>query len=138
MSVTTQSGQKQVQAEDARVLTTPSGRTITLWEWGLLYGTGALLVVLLLGHIWFTHYVVPASIGLRYQSVAERLRLLSIQLLDLGLLTFALAHGLVGLRRIVVDTEVLGRNSLRIMNGVLILLGLAGLIVGVQIFQAFT
>lgn len=109
--------------------------TTTFWDWLNLYWTGILLVVLLLGHLAVVHLAAPAPITAA--SVWERLRMPAIWVLDLGLLSLGLYHGLVGLRRVILDLEVLGRRGALILTLVFAAFGVLAAAAGVEILRAF-
>lgn len=103
--------------------------------WLGLYLTGAFLLVFVLAHLWALHYGIPGPITAR--AVAERLRAPHFQVLDLGLLALALTHGLLGLRRVLLDFEGIGPRGQRVIPWVLLGIGAATFAWGIQIFQAF-
>ena len=103
--------------------------------WLGLYLTGAFLVVFLLAHLWVLHYTQVGPITAR--AVADRLRMPFFQVLDLGLFALALTHGLLGLRRVLLDFEGLGPGLQRAIPWCLLAIGLATFSWGVQVFRAF-
>jgi succinate dehydrogenase cytochrome b556 subunit len=120
------------------VATERGGQTsVGLWDWLNLYATGVLLVLFLLAHIWAVHYAVPGEQGFDFRQTREKMRLPIFAFLDLGLLVLAMYHGLAGLRRVIVDLEVLGPRGLRAVTALLALLGLGGLYYGWLIYRAF-
>ena len=103
--------------------------------WLGLYVTGAFLVVFVLAHLWALHYGIVGPITAR--AVAERLRAPLFQVLDLGLLALAITHGLLGLRRMLLEFEGLGPRVQRAIPWALLGIGLATFAWGMQIFRAF-
>lgn len=106
-----------------------------IMAWLGLYVTGAFLVVFVLAHLWALHYAIVGPITAR--AVAERLRAPLFQVLDLGLFALALTHGLLGLRRFLLDFEGLGPRVQRAIPWILLGVGVAAFVWGVQIFQVF-
>ncbi len=117
---------------DEKRLTLPA---VGLGAWLGLYLTGAVLVVFLLAHLWALHYVQIGPMTAR--AVADRLRTPFFQVLDLGLLALALTHGLLGLRRVLLDCEGLGPRVQRAIPWLLLAVGGATFWWGTQIFRAF-
>ena len=103
--------------------------------WLGLYLSGATLIFFVLSHLWVLHYAHSGPITAR--AVADRLRTPFFQLLDLGLFALALTHGLLGLRRVLLDFEGLGAPVQRAAPWVLLGVGLITFSWGVQIFRAF-
>ena len=112
-----------------------ASRATGMGAWLGLYLTGTFLVLFLLAHLWALHYGVTGPITAR--AVAERLRTPMFQVLDLGLLGLALGHGLLGLRRVLLECEGLGRRVQGAIPWGLVVVGVAAFAWGVRIFQAF-
>lgn len=58
-------------------------------------------------------------------------------MIDLGLLGIVLAHGLIGLRRVLIDLGVDRRGMILALNVLLSFLGIGGAIAGVLIYMKF-
>ncbi len=110
---------------------------VTFGDWLGLYFTGLLLTVFLLAHLWAVHYAVSSQSGLTFAAVQEKLRSPVFFVLDLGMLCLVLYHSLVGLRRVVVDLEILGERATQIFTWALVVVGLVGLYYGWDIYRAF-
>ncbi len=99
--------------------------------------TGVFLVLFLLAHIWAVHYAVTGETGFTFQAVRQKLETPLFTFLDLGLLVLAIYHGLVGVRRFVVDVEILRTTGEKLLAWVLAAVGLGGLYYGWLIYRAF-
>ena len=110
----------------------PATRT-GLWGWVILYASGVGLAVFLLLHIGMVHF--GSSAPFTAQRSFESLRSAGIRITEMCLLGFALIHGMVGLRRVILDLEILNQNGARILTGGLAAAGLALFIWGYQIFR---
>lgn len=115
--------------------TAPS--TVAFGDWLALHLTGLFLAVFLLAHIWAVHYAVGSSTGFTFEAVRQKLQNPLFTFLDLGLLVLAIYHGLVGLRRFVVDLEILSVGAVRVLSWLLVALGAVGLYYGWLIYRAF-
>lgn len=111
--------------------------TIAFGDWLGLYVTGFVLIVFLLGHLLAVHYAASSGSGLTFDAIRQKLQNPVFVVLDLGLLALALYHGLVGLRRVVVDLEMLGARATLVFTWVLVAVGLVGLYYGWLIHRAF-
>lgn len=109
--------------------------TTTFWDWVNLYWSGVLLVAFLLGHLAVVHLLTPFPVTAG--SVLARLRTPLAWVLDLGLLLLALYHGLIGLRRVILDLEILDRRGVGVLTAVFALFGLLAFWAGVEILRAF-
>ncbi|MBI2863244.1 MAG: hypothetical protein HYX94_01615 [Chloroflexi bacterium] len=110
---------------------------VTFGDWLGLYLTGLLLAVFLAAHLWAVHYAASGQTGLSFAAVQEKLRSPLFFVLDLGMLCLVFYHGLVGLRRVIVDLEILGERGTRIITWALVVIGLAGLYDGWAIYRSF-
>lgn len=110
----------------------------SFWRWLTLVVTGLLLLALVVAHIWSVHYSSYAANGsFTFDAVAAKLRNPVSRWIDFSLLLFALIHGLVGTQRIVADMGIFGQKALRVVNIVLIGIGMIGLFYGWAIYRAF-
>jgi succinate dehydrogenase / fumarate reductase membrane anchor subunit len=116
---------------------------ITFWPWFLQRVTGAALVVLLLTHFIFNHYlnitevehhVLPGLVV--FSNVADRFETPGYWVLSLLLLSFALFHGLNGIRNIAIDYGAKGGVD-KAVTGALSAIGLAAFIFGIFALAAF-
>jgi succinate dehydrogenase / fumarate reductase membrane anchor subunit len=116
---------------------------ITFWPWFLQRVTGAALVVLLLTHFIINHYlnitevehhVLPGLVV--FSNVADRFETPGYWVLSLLLLSFALFHGLNGIRNIAIDYGAKGAVD-KAVTGALSAIGLAAFIFGIFALAAF-
>ncbi len=107
---------------------------IGLWGWVGLYFTGALLLFFLLAHIFLIHFTPPVTITA--QTTALGLQSPLVRFLDLSLLAFAVVHGLLGTRRIILDCEVFRGRGQRWVSAILIILGIFFVASGFIIFRS--
>ena len=119
----------------ARVIALRRTREVTAWKW--MRYSGLLLIPLAWGHVLIQDVLVGVDrIDLNY--VSMRWAYLGWRIYDFFLLVFALAHGINGLRQVVLDF-VSKKKNIRLVNQamfvywfVLVLLGSAALIGGVR------
>ena len=119
----------------ARVIDLRRNREVIAWKW--MRYSGLLLIPLAWGHVLIQDVLVGVDrIDLNY--VAMRWAYLGWRIYDLFLLVFALAHGINGLRQVVLDF-VSKKKNIRLVNQaafvywlVLVLLGIAALVGGVR------
>ncbi len=119
----------------ARVIDLPRNREMIAWKW--MRHSGLLLIPLAWGHVLIQDVLVGVDrIDLDY--VAMRWAYLGWRIYDFFLLVFALAHGVNGLRQVVLDF-VSSKKKIRWVNQtsvvlwlVLVLIGLAALVGGVR------
>ena len=118
----------------ARVIALPRNREVIAWKW--MRYSGLLLIPLAWGHVLIQDVLVGVDrIDLNY--VSMRWAFLGWRIYDLFLLVFALAHGINGLRQVVLD--YVSRKNIRLVNQaasvywlVMVLLGIAALLGGVR------
>ena len=106
---------------------------IGVWGWIGLYLTGALLLFFLLAHILLVHY--GTAHPLSYQSSARALGSAFVRTVELGLLFFAVIHGLIGLRRFLLDLEIFSQRGSLYLTRTVTALGSLLLIWGSLIFM---
>jgi succinate dehydrogenase / fumarate reductase, membrane anchor subunit len=94
-------------------------------EWYFQRITGALLLILLAAHFWVEHFMTaPLLHGeLTFATIAARISNPAWQAIDIGFLIVALAHGLNGLRNIILDYGRLGKTAVATMNAAFVLIG---------------
>ncbi len=106
---------------------------IGLWGWLGLYATGTVLLFLLFSHLWLVHYSSPQPITLEGTILA--LRSPFIRTVEFSLLLFAVAHGMIGLRRIVLDLEVIKKRGSRYLTWCVVAAGVMVAAWGLLIFN---
>jgi succinate dehydrogenase / fumarate reductase membrane anchor subunit len=119
----------------ARVIDLRRNREVIAWKW--MRYSGLLLIPLAWGHVLIQDVLVGVDrIDLNY--VSMRWAYLGWRIYDLFLLVFALAHGINGLRQVVLDF-VSKKKNIRLVNQaafvywlVMVLLGIAALLGGVR------
>ena len=119
----------------ARVIELRRSREMTAWKW--MRYSGLLLIPLAWGHVLIQDVLVGVDrIDLDY--VSMRWAYLGWRIYDFLLLVFALAHGINGLRQVVLDFAWKKKN-IRLVNQaavgywlVMLLLGVAALLGGVR------
>lgn len=119
----------------ARAINLPRYREVIAWKW--MRYSGLLLIPLAWGHVLIQDVLVGVDrIDLDY--VSMRWATLGWRIYDFFLLVFALAHGVNGLRQVILDF-VSSKRKIRLVNRasfvywvVLMLIGLAALVGGVR------
>jgi len=106
-------------------------------NWYLQRITGAALLLLLIMHFWVEHFSADVRHGeLNFQTVQTRFfHNPWFVTVDILFLLFALYHGLNGLRNIILDYSVIGKNGARVITVVLILIGLVWAWWGIDAFS---
>src|SRR5581483_2873653 len=112
----------------------PRSHEMTAWRW--MRYSGLLLIPLAWGHVLIQDVLVGVDrIDLNY--VAMRWAFWGWRIYDLFLLVFALAHGINGLRQVVLD--FVSKKLIRLINQasfmywlVMVLIGIAALVGGVR------
>jgi len=101
------------------------------------------LIVLLPIHIVVNHLfnIVEVERGdlpglVVFSDVAERLETPTYWVIDLLLLTFALYHGLNGVRNVLLDYGLRGTGE-RVVTGALSLVGMVAFVFGISVLAAF-
>lgn len=94
-------------------------------EWYFQRVTGGLLLILLAAHFWVEHFMTAPLLrgDLTFEVVASRVSHPAWRVIDIGFLVVALAHGLNGLRNIILDYGRLGPIWRRAINMVLVVVG---------------
>ena len=119
----------------ARVIDLRRNREVIAWKW--MRYSGLLLIPLAWGHVLIQDVLVGVDrIDLDY--VAMHWAYLGWRIYDLFLLVFSLAHGINGLRQVILDF-VSKKKNIRLVNQaafvywlVLVLLGIVALVGGVR------
>lgn len=105
--------------------------------WYLQRITGALLIVLLTAHFWVEHFM-SAELrrgDLTYDAILHRIANPVWQFIDIAFLIVALAHGLNGLRNIILDYSRIGRRAAQAITVVLVTAGVAWAWWGIEAFK---
>ena len=115
----------------------------SFWPWLLQRLTAVGLIVLLPIHIVVNHLfnIAEAEKGILpglvvFSDVAERLEAPTYWAIDLLLLTFALYHGLNGVRNVLLDYGLRGAGE-RVVTGALSVVGVVAFVFGVFALAAF-
>ncbi len=119
----------------ARIINLPKNGEMIAWKW--MRYSGLLLIPLAWGHVLIQDVLVGVdNIDLNY--VSMRWAFVGWRMYDFLLLVLALAHGINGLRQVVLDF-VSKKKNIRLVNQtlvvywlVLVLLGIAALMGGVR------
>jgi len=109
---------------------------IGLWGWLGIYLTGLCLSFFLGAHVWLIHYASQETITFKSSLAAFHSPL--VMVIELGLLVFAVIHGMLGVRRVILDLEFLGKKGDRFLTWGLTALGAILIIGGIIIFQGFS
>ncbi len=106
---------------------------IGLWGWLGLYTSGAILLFLLLTHVGIIHFGTyePLSIKTTQKALVSTF----VRTIELSLLLFALIHGLMGFRRVILDLEILQKKGNKWLSLCLVVLGVALFTWGLFIFS---
>ena len=118
----------------ARVIDLPKNHEMTAWKW--MRYSGLLLIPLAWGHVLIQDVLVGVDrIDLSY--VSMRWAYLGWRIYDAFLLVFALAHGINGLRQVVLD--FVSKKNRHLVNQastvywlVMVLIGMTALLGGVR------
>ena len=113
------------------------------WWWLLQRFSGAALVVLILAHGWYSHFVPIGDVraGLQaepvvFEAVKRRLAQSGFIALDFLLLGLVLYHGLNGMRNIFLEWGPAAKRQ-RLVEGALWTVGLAAFAVGARTLAIF-
>ena len=115
----------------------------SFWPWLLQRVTAVGLIILLPIHIVVNHLfnisevekgILPGLVV--FSDVAERLETPTYWVIDLLLLTFALYHGLNGVRNVLLDYGLRGTGE-RVVTGALSLVGMVAFVFGISVLAAF-
>ena len=121
------------QRQAASPLTGGPGERIGLWGWLTLYITGAILFFLLLAHLFASHFVGEKPINAAVVRGDVESSFLSV--VSIGLLLVGLLHGLLGLRRVLLDLELFGKKGDQWLKTILLVAGLGLAAAGWMIFR---
>ena len=93
------------------------------WIWLIKIVTGPLLLVLIIVHLIVNHFISDTGL-LTYADVVAYYRNPLIPIMEIAFLATVVTHSLSGLRGIILDLKPT-RNFLRVMDWVLIILGVS-------------
>jgi succinate dehydrogenase hydrophobic anchor subunit len=105
---------------------------IGLWGWLGLYCSGLVLLFFALVHVGLAH--IFHSGAFTAEGTITSLRSAFVRFVELGLLLFAVVHGFSGIRRIVLDLEILRERQARYVTWGLAIVGLVVFVWGVILF----
>ena len=127
---------KEIKSDHPSLYRVGSGnRRIGLLGWFGMYLTGAVLFILVLLHLGAVHYFSNAPV-VTLADISQSLKShLSLRIIDIGLLVFCIVHGLVGLRRIILDLEIMGKTTDNWLSWGFTMVGVGLFIFGICIFD---
>jgi succinate dehydrogenase hydrophobic anchor subunit len=132
-----------LETEQETIGSTRESADYSFWPWFLQRVSALGLIILLPLHIVVTHLfnIVEVENGVLpglvvFSDVADRLEQPAYWVIDLLLLTFALYHGLNGVRNVLLDYGLRGTGE-RVATAGLSLIGVAAFVYGVLALAAF-
>ncbi len=120
-------------AQNTQYVSTPRTSENT-WLWMIKILTGPLLVILLFIHLLVNHFLGQTGL-LTYADVVAYYRNPIIPIMEILFLATVVTHSLIGLRGILLDLNP-ARRLLKVIDGGLILLGIAALTYGIWLVLA--
>ncbi len=103
----------------------------TTWLWLVKIVTGPLLVLIFILHLIVNHYTGSLSSGLMtYQDIIRYYQNPIIPTIEILFVATVVTHSLIGLRGIILDMNP-SRSLLKIVNWVMILLGVSSVAYGI-------
>lgn len=105
---------------------------IGLPGWLLLYVTGALLLFFLLSHVWLSVYGSLQPFTLKGTQLL--LRSPFIKVVELGLLFLAVVHGMIGVKRIILELNLARKKGSQVLNWCFVIAGTLIFVFGIYIF----
>lgn len=109
---------------------------IGIWGWLGLYLTGAVLIFVLLIHLFLVHITYAQPITLK--TVVMSLNSSFLKTIDIALLLFAITHGMIGVRKLILDLELFKKRGSLVLNWSLFVIGIALFAWGLVIFSGIT
>ena len=109
---------------------------IGIWGWLGLYLTGAVLIFVLLIHLFVVHITYAQPITLK--TVVSSLNSPFLKTIDIALLLFAITHGMIGVRKLILDLELFKKRGSLVLNWSLFVIGIALFAWGLVIFSGIT
>ena len=106
---------------------------IGLWAWLGLYASGTILLFLLLTHFGVIHFGTYEPLSIK--TTQKALDSPFVRTIELSLLLFALFHGLMGFRRVILDLEILQKRGNRWLSLCLLVLGVTLFTWGLFLFS---
>ena len=105
---------------------------IGLPGWLLLYVTGALLLFFLLSHVWLSVYgsIQPFTLKVTQLSLGSTF----IKVVELGLLFLAVVHGMIGVKRIILELNLARKKGSQYLNWCFVIAGTLIFVFGIYIF----
>jgi succinate dehydrogenase hydrophobic anchor subunit len=120
-------------AQNTQYVSTPRTSENT-WLWMIKILTGPLLVILLFIHLLVNHFLGQTGL-LTYADVVAYYRNPIIPIMEILFLATVVTHSLIGLRGILLDLNP-ARRLLKVIDGGLILLGIAAITYGIWLVLA--
>ena len=105
---------------------------IGFWGWVGLYATGIVLICFLVSHVWLVHYGKAETITAKSTTLTLQSPL--VMTIELGLLIFGVIHGLLGVKRITLDMELLKQRGSKYLTIFLIGIGAVLIFSGIILF----
>ncbi|MBW1764892.1 MAG: hypothetical protein JRJ23_09165, partial [Deltaproteobacteria bacterium] len=105
---------------------------IGLLGWLLLYVTGALLLFFLLSHVWLSVYGSFQPVTLKGTQLL--LRSTFVRVVELGLLFLAVVHGMIGVKRIILELNLAKKRGGQYLNWCFVIAGTLIFVFGIYIF----
>ena len=109
---------------------------IGMYGWIGMYITGALLFLVILAHLFLAH-VKPTG-AITAHSIWVGLQSPLVRFLDLSLLALAVVHGFLGIRRIILDCEILRGRGQAWLTIIICLIGAVIVAFGLVLFSRLT
>lgn len=119
----------------------PTSKVAGTWAWALQRLSAVLLIVFLAIHIYADHFMDlgekdPGDQLISFQDVSIRLDQLLYVVVDYGMLSMVLFHGLNGLRTVMFDFEMFAKRRKTVDVGLWVL-GIVTLVWGIVILLPF-
>lgn len=105
---------------------------IGLPGWLLLYVTGALLLFFLFSHVWLSVYGSFQPFTLKGTQLL--LRSPFIKVVEIGLLFLAVVHGMIGVKRIILELNLARKKGSQYLNWCFVIAGTLIFVFGIYIF----
>ena len=104
--------------------------------WFLLYVTGALLLFFLASHVWLSVYGSLQTVTLKGSQLL--LGSTFVRVMEIGLLFLAVIHGMIGLKRIILELDLTKKRGNRYLNWCFVMAASLILVFGLYIFFLLT
>ena len=109
---------------------------IGLFGWFILYVSGALLLFFLASHVWLSVYASLQPVTLKGSQLL--LGSTFVRVVELGLLFLAVIHGMIGLKRIILELDLTKKRGNRYLNWCFVMAASLILVFGLYIFFLLT